>query len=88
MLVRFSESPRKDEGIMGANVTLSDETAVVHVVVTDKPVETMSDRELLEELVTFTRVTSESLKGVAESLSTHPMLKMLGGSFGSLFGGK
>lgn len=54
----------------------------------DKTVTEMTDRELLEELVTFCRETSVQVKSAAESLSGNPMLKMLGGSFGSLLGGK
>lgn len=51
-----------------------------------KTVTEMTDRELLEELVTFARNTEAQLNGLGESLSNNPLLgKMLGG-LASAFG--
>lgn len=54
----------------------------------DENVKDMTDRELLEELVTSARELRVGIAAVGESLATHPMLKMLGSSFGSLLGGR
>ena len=53
----------------------------------DKNVADMTERELLEELVSFTRDAKVQIASAAESLKGNPMLKMLPG-LGGLFGGK
>lgn len=53
-----------------------------------KSVTELTDRELLEELVTAVRELRVGIAGAGEALASHPMLKMLGGSFGSILGGK
>lgn len=52
----------------------------------DTAISELTDRELLEELVSGIRELRVALSGVGEVLSTHPMLKMFGGSLGSLLG--
>lgn len=46
----------------------------------------MSDRELLEELVSATRELRVTLKGAGKALDSNPMLRTLSGSLGSLLG--
>ena len=48
----------------------------------------MSDRELMEELVSSLRELRTAIDGIGPALASHPMLKMFGGSLGSLLGGK
>lgn len=49
-------------------------------------VSAMSDRELLEELVTATRELKVTLKNAGKALDSNPMLRTLSGSLGSLLG--
>lgn len=51
-----------------------------------KSVGELTDRELLEELVSATRELRVTLKGAGEALGSNPMLRTLTGSLGSLLG--
>lgn len=53
-----------------------------------KPVTHMTERELLEELVSSARELRVAIAGAGVALASNPMLKMFGGSLGSLLGGK
>lgn len=53
-----------------------------------KNVAELTERELLEELVSGLRELRTGLASAGEALASNPMLKVLGGSFGSLLGGK
>jgi hypothetical protein len=51
-----------------------------------KPVAEMTERELLEELVTFARNTEAQLNGLGESLANNPLLGKMFGGIASAFG--
>lgn len=45
-------------------------------------VESMSDRQLLEETVKWQRITGDTLEQMMQSMGNNPMLKVLVGRFG------
>lgn len=64
------------------------EATIVIVEEDVKEPEAMSAHELLVELVTSARELRTAIDSVGPALASHPMLKMFGGSLGSLLGGK
>lgn len=51
-----------------------------------KPVSELTDRELIEEMVTSLRETRELLKGAGAALSSNPMLGRMFGGLASALG--